>query len=140
VSEPVEPTHEPMPRDDEPAEPTAEPGGTDSNATGDIETLRAALAEREQQLAAERETTRRLVARVREALLASDPDVAPELVTGDTLEEVEASFARAQAIAQRVRERVAREAPLAVPAGAPGRVVHSPATPLDKIRAGLARR
>ncbi len=138
--EPNEPTPEPAPEHQEPLADAAEPSGPASNVQEDVEALRAALAEREEQLASERETSRRLVARVREALLASDPDVAPELVQGETLEEIEESFAQAQAVVRRVRERVARETPFAAPAGAPGRLVHTPATALDKIRAGLAGR
>ncbi|MCK9518491.1 MAG: hypothetical protein M0R74_05605 [Dehalococcoidia bacterium] len=133
----TEPDDSPWPGD-EPDEqlhsPTTEPEQEEVNA------LRAALAERDGLLEAERTASRQLVERLREALLATEPDVEPELVTGETLEEVEASFVQARALVQRVRERVSREAPIAVPAGAPGRAGLAPRTAFEKIRAGLTER
>jgi molybdopterin converting factor small subunit len=81
----------------------------------------------------------RLLARLREALLASEPGIEPGLVAGDTLEELEASFAAARELLQRMRDAVRQESAAAVPAGAPGRHVASPASPFEKIRAGLGR-
>jgi hypothetical protein len=138
--------------DDLPA--TGEPPGETSRAAADaipaeiddtgsareLEALRAELAERDSVIAAQRAAERELVGRVRQALLASDGDIDPELVTGETLEEVEASFEQARVLVDRVRERVAREDPLVVPAGAPGRAVNVPSTAIEKIRAGLAAR
>ena len=80
-----------------------------------------------------------LLARLREAWLAADPAVPASLVRGETLQELEASFAAAKEVAARAREEARREAALAVPAGAPGRRPSAPATPLEKIRAGLVR-
>jgi hypothetical protein len=77
--------------------------------------------------------------RLRELLLASDPAVDPALVAGDSAEALEASFVAAQAVVARVRESVRRELSAAIPVGAPGRTPAAPATPLEKIRAGLAR-
>ena len=82
---------------------------------------------------------RDLVARYRAALLASDPAIEPELVVGDTADEVEASFAAAQRLVAGIRESVRREQAPSVPAGAPGRATAGPHTAYDKIRAGLAR-
>jgi hypothetical protein len=69
------------------------------------------------------------LARVRELLAAQVPGLDPALIHGATLDEVEESFAALKKLA----------APPAVPAGAPGRAVHPPATPFEKIREGLAR-
>jgi hypothetical protein len=80
-----------------------------------------------------------LLARLREAWLAADPSVPATLVHGETLDELEVSFAAAKDVAARAREEARREAALAVPAGAPGRLPAAPATPLEKIRAGLVR-
>jgi hypothetical protein len=72
----------------------------------------------------------RALARLREALAATVDGLDPALIHGDTLAEVEASFAALQALA--------RPAPH-VPTGAPGRISANPATPFEKIRDGLGR-
>jgi hypothetical protein len=77
--------------------------------------------------------------RLRSLLLTSDPAVDPALVSGDSVEALEASFVAAQAVVARVRESVRREMAATIPVGAPGRTPTAPATPLEKIRAGLAR-
>src|SRR5687768_994598 len=76
--------------------------------------------------ARERESNRDLLERLRLALLASDPDIEPELVRGDTADEIEASFRAAQRLVAGIRESVKREQAAAIPAGAPGRVVAGP--------------
>lgn len=83
--------------------------------------------------------TARVLARLREALLATAPEVEPAEVRGDTLEELEASFAAAREAAERVRTAVRRELAAAVPAAAGSRLPTPPMTPFEKIRAGLAR-
>jgi len=84
-----------------------------------------------------------LSTRLREVLLATDAAIAPELVTGETVAEIEASYAAAKALADRVRESVRRESlaagASAVPVGAPGRSQTRPLNALEKIRAGLSR-
>ena len=82
---------------------------------------------------------RDLVARYRAALLASDPGIEPDLVAGETADEVEASFIAAQRLVAGIREAVRREQAPPVPAGAPGRAATGPQTAYDKIRAGLSR-
>ena len=79
-----------------------------------------------------------LLARLRDAILASDPALPPGLVHGATLEELEANTALARAAVTRIRAALAAEAP-AVPAGAPGRAAPVAASPWEKIRAGIAR-
>ncbi len=121
-------------------EPTVESAPEISPAAAEpseLEALRAALAERDLALAANAEANRAILDRVRTALLASEPAVLPELVTGETLEEVEASFAAALAMVHRVREAVTREQPTPVPAGAPGRAPAQSRSPFEKIRSGL---
>lgn len=87
-----------------------------------------------------REENAALASRLRAALLAADPAIAPELVGGSTVAEIEASYAAAKAIADRVRESVRREtaATPGIPAGAPGRSTAPVLNPREKIRAGLS--
>jgi hypothetical protein len=94
----------------------------------------AAQAQRE---AAEAQATRLnlAVAAYRQALLNGDPSLPPELVQGETVEEVDASLAKAQGVVEFVRRRVAEAngaggpGPIAppavprVPGGAPGRTL-----------------
>ena len=83
--------------------------------------LESALAEAQRELARQRTLTRQAVSRFRDALLAAEPDLPPDLVQGETLEEVEAAAAAARQAVQRIRERVATERPRGFPVGAPAR-------------------
>lgn len=94
--------------------------------------------EERDELAEARETNRALLQRLRESLCASEPAIDPALIHGDTLEEVEASFAAARATVQRVRQEVVRAA-AGVPAGAPGRALARPLSAIEKIRSGLEK-
>ena len=79
---------------------------------------------------------------VRKALLAGAPELPAELVQGGTVAELEASFGRAKAMAERVRQQVASEAAQErVPAGAPPRrgVDSSALSSQQKILLGLRR-
>ena len=99
----------------------------------ELESLRAALSQRD-------DAHRATLDRLREALLSSEPSIDAAMVTGETLEEMEASFAAARTMLARVREAIRREHAAAIPAGAPGRTPPAPVTPLDKIRSGLSGR
>jgi len=88
--------------------------------------LESALAEAQRELARQRNLTRQAVARFRDALLAAEPELPPDLIAGDTLEEVEASAESARQAVQGIRERVAAaepppERPRGFPVGAPAR-------------------
>ncbi|MGE3074715.1 MAG: hypothetical protein AB7N24_01185 [Dehalococcoidia bacterium] len=91
-----------------------------------------------QELEASRENERAAVERLRSALLAGEPALDAEMLTGETLIEVEANYRRSMEVLNRLREHVARETAGRIPAGAPGRSRHTPRTPFEKIRAGLA--
>ena len=104
----------------------------DTSAAGEVERLR-------EELEASRDGERAAVERLRTALLASEPALEPEMVSGETLAEVEASFANAAALLGRLRERAAAESAARVPAGAPGRQLARPQTAFEKIREGLSR-
>ncbi len=109
-------------------EPAEEPG-----PESEVATLRAMLATRNEEQAT-------MLARLRETLLERDPAIDAAMVHGDTLEELETSFAAAIAVVERVREGVRRERAAVIPAGAPGRHGAAPKTAFEKIRAGLAGR
>lgn len=102
-------------------------------AADEVMALRERLAEQEGR-------ERAAIARLRQALLASDPAIDAELVTGETLEEVEQSFATARSLVDRIREAVRWEQAGAVPAGAAVRTVRVPQSAIEKIRAGLGGR
>lgn len=114
------------------------------------ETLRTQLAALQAEAGALREmvTTaqeqvRLAAAKYREAVLAASPELPAELVTGDSVEEIEAALARVRQIVTRIREHLEAKAQAAahVPAGAPPRSVpdFSDLTPQEKIIFGLRR-
>ena len=119
------------------------PGGA---AEAELARLRAELDAARGDLEAERAARRAAVARYREAVLAAEPALPPELVAGDSLDEVDASAEGARRAVERIRERLAAEAGDAAargfPAGAPPRA-DSPAgegmTAAEKIALGLER-
>ncbi len=67
--------------------------------------LEATLRELEEQ----RRLASAAVARYRDAALAAEPELPPDLVTGETLEEVDASLAAARRAVAQIRERLATE-------------------------------
>ncbi len=97
-------------------------------------------------LDAERAARRAAVARYREAVLAAEPTLPPELVDGDSLADVDASVEAARRAVAQIRERLATEADEAAargfPVGAPGRVEPSVEgmSASEKIALGLERR
>lgn len=106
--------------------------------------LEQALASAQRELAAQRAQARAALDRYREAVLAAEPELPPDLLRGDTLEELESAIASARDVVARVRERV-REAPPppGFPVGAPARDAGrrpGSMTPAEKIAAGLEER
>lgn len=97
-------------------------------------------------LDAEREARRAAVARYREAVLAAEPALPPDLVAGDSLAEVDASVEAARRAVAQIRERLAaeadEEAARGFPVGAPGRLEPSVEgmSSAEKIALGLERR
>jgi uncharacterized coiled-coil protein SlyX len=95
--------------------------------------LEQAVADRESQIATLKQSLAELETRLSQAVEAyralvikANPAVPEELVSGESIEEIDASFARAQALIERVRQELGVEIAAAkVPAGAPLR------TPLD---------
>lgn len=105
------------------------------------------LAAAQRELAAQRAETRSALARYREAVLAAEPELPPELVVGETLEEVEASLAAARRTVAQVRERIDAERASSAgldrgfPVGAPARggARGTGMTPAEKIAYGLGQ-
>ena len=86
-------------------------------------------------------------AKYREALLAAVPEVPPELVSGSTVEEVDASLARARQMVETIKGHIKAQTPAAgflagrIPAGAPVRGAPDVGalTPAEKIKLALAQ-
>ena len=130
-----------MHEDTTPAEDIlADPAEVHATRDTEADALRATLAERDIALASGVEANRLLLERLRAAMLASEPAVAPVLVTGETLDELETSFAAARELVARIRDAVRQEEPAPVPAGAPGRARLQPRNAFEKIRSGLEQR
>jgi len=123
-------------------EPEVTPASAEESSAGEsageAAELRAALAEQERRWQASETARKATVERLRLVLVASEPALRPEMVTGGTAEEVEASFAAARELVAEVREAVRRTV-ATIPAGAPGRASLTPPSAIEKIRAGLAR-
>ena len=104
--------------------------------------LEAALAEAQRDVSRQRNLTRQAVARYREAILAAEPELPPDLVRGESIEEVEESVEAARHTVARIRERVAAEHPRSFPVGAPERstLSRSLLSPQAKIAIGLQER
>ena len=94
-------------------------------------------------VAAAEERARAAADRYREAVLALEPALPPDLVAGDSVESVDASLARARETVAQVRLQMEQAAAAQrVPAGAPARQPPdlSALSPGEKIRAGLEER
>ena len=105
---------------------------TETGAPDELEALRT-------ELEVARAGERAAVARLKTALMASEPALEESLISGETVAEVEASFAVARALVSRIRERAATESATRVPPGAPGRLNSQPRNAFEKIRDGLGR-
>ncbi len=127
-----------LPTETDPQVPAADTAQLDPPEI-ELERLRSSLASREAELAAARESNRTALDRLRAAMTTMEPALTPEMLSGDTVEELEASFNEAVDTLARLRERIRREQALPVGAGAPGRQTAGPLTALEKIREGLAR-
>jgi hypothetical protein len=105
--------------------------------------LRAQLARREEEIRRLQNSLQEATAKYRQALLAANPTIPEEFLTGSTVEELEASLGQARAAVDRIRQHLEEERgrSLAVPAGAPAR--RGPdltaLSPREKILYGLSR-
>ncbi|HXG42139.1 MAG TPA: hypothetical protein VNL95_05370 [Dehalococcoidia bacterium] len=109
----------------------------------EVARLQGELAQARDEAEALRRQLREAALRYREARLAARPELPPELVTGETLEEIEQQLQQAEGIVARLRERMEEQAQgERFPAGAPPRRAPdlSSLSPLEKIRHGLQGR
>jgi hypothetical protein len=106
--------------------------------------LEQALEAAQRELERQRDLACTAVARYRQAVLAAEPDLPPEIVRGESIEAVDASISAARVMVAQVRERVAARRPSerGFPAGAPARESNARGhlTARQKIAAGLQER
>lgn len=113
--------------------------------TANTSVVEEALEATRRELDVERRAAREAVARYREAALAAEPELPPDLVSGDTLETIDASLAAARRAVAQIRQRIADQpepATRGFPAGAPARGAASTAglSAAEKIARGLEQR
>jgi hypothetical protein len=138
--------------DDDGEEPSpealAELAAVTESETQDASAVAAALEATRRELEEQRRLALAAVARYRDAALAAEPDLPPDLVTGATIEEVDASLAAARRTVAQIRERLAEESDSArsfargFPTGAPARLALSTEgmSAAEKIARGLEQR
>jgi hypothetical protein len=117
---------------------------------GRIAELEASLSQAEQATVSLRaeslatsEARDRVVAKYLDAVRLANPDIPGEIIAGDTVEEIDASLARATAIADSVRANMeARARETRVPAGSPprGEISVEGLSPREKIAAGIQQK
>jgi chromosome segregation ATPase len=116
-------------------------------ARQDIATRDASLASQIEELASTRGSladaearSRNSASRYREIVLSHEPDLPADLVSGETVTEIDEALARARQTVAQVRQHIEQQAQvLRVPTGAPtrGSPDLSSLTPSEKIRLGL---
>jgi chromosome segregation ATPase len=104
---------------------------------GEIAALKQALDEANRQLSELGKALPQAVAAYKALLVQANPGVLAEMITGDTIEEVNESLKNARALVERVRQEMEAEASLTkIPAGAPQRAPLdlSALSPREKIK------
>jgi uncharacterized coiled-coil protein SlyX len=108
-----------------------------------INSLKQSLAELEARLTEVKEGRAQAIASYRELVVSSNPDLPEELISGDSVEEIDKSLAGARALIDRVRQRLETEiAGAKIPAGAPLRAPAdlSALSPQEKIQYAMGER
>ena len=102
--------------------------------------VESARFEAAQARAAAAEEAQRLAGRYRAALLQGAPDVPPDLVHGESVDDLDRSLATAREVVARVRDQMQAQAAYGIPYGSPVRGAPDPGalSPAEKIRAGIA--
>ncbi|MFN8584339.1 MAG: hypothetical protein U0446_03295 [Dehalococcoidia bacterium] len=135
--------------DDDGEEPSAdalaELAAVSEAETDSTSAVEAALEATRRELEEQRRLALTAVARYRDAALAAEPELPPELVSGQTVEEVDASLAAARSTVASIRQRLSEGAESSMrgfPAGAPARLGGSTEglSAAEKIARGLERR
>jgi uncharacterized coiled-coil protein SlyX len=108
-----------------------------------IADLKQSLAGLEAQLTGLKDGRSQAIASYRELVVRSNPELPEELITGDSVEEIDKSLAGAQALIDRVRQRLETEiAGARIPAGSPLRTAAdlSALSPQEKIQYAMGER
>lgn len=108
-----------------------------------INSLKQSLAELEAKLTELKDGQAQAIASYRELVVSSNPDLPEELISGDSVEEIDKSLAGARALIDRVRQRLETEiAGARIPAGAPLRTPTdlSALSPQEKIQYAMGER
>ena len=111
---------------------------TEEQPAGEVE----GMGEIEKEMASLRQQLSSATQKYRALILSAAPEVPEELVKGETPDEVDASFAAAREMVDRVRRQLeAKAAAERVPAGAPARTPPdlSGLSPVEKIAYALSR-
>ncbi len=109
----------------------------------EIAALTESAAELEQRLAEREESLAQAIASYRALAVKYNPAVPEEQISGDSIEEIDASLASAQALINRVRQELEAEMAAArIPTGAPQRTPAdlSALSPRDKIQYAIGER
>jgi chromosome segregation ATPase len=121
----------------------AEADAAQARSAAEAETQRLELESLREELSTAAEQAKWTAQRYRDAVLAGEPDLLAELVSGDTIAEIDASVAQARQTVAQIRQHLEQQAKaLRVPAGAPARSApdFSALSPAEKIRLGLEQR
>ena len=108
-----------------------------------INALKQSIAELEAQMNGLKDGQSQAIASYRALVVSSNPDLPEELITGDSVEEIDKSLADAKALIDRVRQRLETEiAGAKIPAGSPLRtaVDLSALSPQEKIQYAMGER
>jgi uncharacterized coiled-coil protein SlyX len=108
-----------------------------------INSLKQSLAELEAKLTELADGQAQAIASYRALVVNSNPDLPEELISGDSVEEIDKSLAGARALIDRVRQRLETEiAGARIPAGAPLRAPADLSTlsPQEKIQYAMGER
>jgi ATP/maltotriose-dependent transcriptional regulator MalT len=95
------------------------------------------------ELAQVKESHGQAVAKYLDAVRLANPTIPPDIITGDTIEDIVASVQKAQSIAESVKANLEAQAKEAkVPAGAPprGEISIEGLSPREKIAAGIQQK
>jgi|GEM_PF-3259403 len=88
----------------------------------EIDSLKQALDEAERKVEELNQAVSRAVAAYKETVVQANPGLLPEMITGDTIDEVDESVKKARAIMEKIRQEMETEASRTrVPSGSPPR-------------------
>jgi chromosome segregation ATPase len=121
----------------------AEKDSTIAGIQGQLDGLRVSISEANTELAQVKEAHGQAVAKYLEAVKTANPTIPADVIAGSSIEEIDASLARATTIAGAVKANLEAQAKEAkVPAGAPPRteINLEGLSPREKIAAGIQQK